>query len=166
MGKERKRKARGQYINAPFIPEELYAAWTGSGPAGAGVVLDAFHAGNTMRFINCSCNGNCEFKDFGEGVQGHGRICVMAMRNIEPWEQLSVDYGWYHDRATHEEIVAQALDAYETDAKDLNALAGGLTSQAQAVLQTTSSAAVRAVAATLLHETVSEPSVAFLQRFL
>eukprot|EP00929_Paragymnodinium_shiwhaense_P072746 TRINITY_DN36928_c0_g1_i4.p1 TRINITY_DN36928_c0_g1~~TRINITY_DN36928_c0_g1_i4.p1 ORF type:complete len:382 (-),score=62.71 TRINITY_DN36928_c0_g1_i4:12-1100(-) len=170
--KAQKTKQRGKYSNAPFLPEELYAAWTGSGPAGAGVVLDAFHAGNAMRFINCSCNANCSFKDFGAGSQKHGRLRVVALRDIEPWEQLSVDYGWYHDQATHEEIHAQALVAYNADLKALNGLlrggeGGGYSGAArQDQASASSSAAVRAVAATVAGESLTDPAVAFLQRFL
>eukprot|EP00929_Paragymnodinium_shiwhaense_P067680 TRINITY_DN34030_c0_g1_i1.p1 TRINITY_DN34030_c0_g1~~TRINITY_DN34030_c0_g1_i1.p1 ORF type:complete len:543 (+),score=136.13 TRINITY_DN34030_c0_g1_i1:85-1713(+) len=119
---DRKRKARGSLISVPFIPQELYAAWTGGGPEGKGVVIDAYHGGNTMRFINCSCDHNCEFKPFGASDKEHWRLKVMASRDIEPWEQLSVDYGWYFDDLTLEDVRAEALKAYNADLPALRQL--------------------------------------------
>lgn len=121
--KQRKRDSRGTDDSVPFIPEELYAAWTGSGPKNAGVVVDAFAVGNTMRFINCSCTSNCTFKPFGQGGEGHSRLEVVTTRVIQPFEQLSVDYGWYFDDLTLQDVRAQAVKAYNADRPALEALA-------------------------------------------
>jgi len=116
--------AGGASGNVPFIPEELYAAWAGSGPEGAGVVVDGFAVGNPIRFVNCSCRPSVGFKLFGSGPEGHGRLEVVAERDIQAWEQLSVDYGWYHDQATFDDVRSEALAAY---AEDRAALKGLLT---------------------------------------
>jgi len=120
--KAKKVAARGSDVSSPFIRDELYAAWAGTGPTGAGVVLDAYAVGNAMRFINCSCKPNCSFKSFGHGPQSHYRLEVVALRGIAPWEQLSVDYGWYYDDATLEEIRARAVEAYHRDLPVLRGL--------------------------------------------
>lgn len=113
--KARKVAARGTDASAPFIFEELYAAWAGPGPGNIGVVVDAHACGNTMRFINCSCSPNCTFKSLTAGSQGHWRLEVETLRDIKPWEQLSVDYGWYFDEPTREDIQLQAMKAYKED---------------------------------------------------
>lgn len=117
---DRKRADRGAECgNVPFIREELYCAWAGPGPRGVGVVIDAFFYGNAMRFINCSCNPNCTFKSFGNGAEQHYRLRVEMLRDVEAWEQLSVDYGWYFDLATRSDIQDQALKAYCADVPTL-----------------------------------------------
>lgn len=106
---------RGSDASSPFIPEELYAAWTGSGPKGAGVVVDAFGAGNTMRFVNCSCFPNANFKDFGRGIHGHSRVKVQAARDIHAWEQISLNYGWFYDDATLQDVRNESVQAFNRD---------------------------------------------------
>jgi len=49
-------------------------------------VVDAGVGGNEARFINHSCDGNCESE-----IEGR-RIFIEAIRNIEPGEELSYDY--------------------------------------------------------------------------
>jgi SET domain-containing protein len=49
-------------------------------------VIDAAVGGNEARFINHSCNPNCEAVDDG------GRIFIEALRNIRPGEELTYDY--------------------------------------------------------------------------
>ncbi len=49
-------------------------------------VIDAAVGGNEARFINHSCNPNCET------MIEDGRVWVLALRNIEPGEELSYDY--------------------------------------------------------------------------
>eukprot|EP00439_Symbiodinium_sp_Y106_P084074 s383_g24.t2 len=115
-------KRRNSDASSPFIREELYAAWAGSGPAEKGVVIDAYHQGNLMRFINCSCKPNCSFKSVSAQGEPHGRLQVNALRAIEVGEQLSVDYGWYHDPATLDDIRKEAVAVYSSDLPLLQAL--------------------------------------------
>lgn len=56
-------------------------------------VVDAGREGNEARFINHSCDPNCE------SVIEHGRIFIEAVRTIQPGEELSYDYRIGRDRA-------------------------------------------------------------------
>ncbi len=49
-------------------------------------VIDAAAGGNEARFINHSCDPNCE------AVDDDGRIFIEAIRNIRPGEELTYDY--------------------------------------------------------------------------
>ncbi|CAJ1453639.1 unnamed protein product [Effrenium voratum] len=121
--KARKVAQRGRDDASPFIVEELYAAWAGSGPGDKGVVIDAFSAGNAMRFINCSCHPNCSFKTVAVGFQKHGRLQVVTTRDIDAGEQLSVDYGWYYDPPTLEAVRLEAAKAFNQHLSQLQSLA-------------------------------------------
>lgn len=50
-------------------------------------VLDANDGGNIARWINHSCDPNCE------PLEDEGRIFIHALRNIPAGEELSFDYG-------------------------------------------------------------------------
>lgn len=50
-------------------------------------VIDAGVGGNAARFINHSCEPNCE------AVTRRGRVWIYALRNIEVGEELTYDYG-------------------------------------------------------------------------
>jgi SET domain-containing protein len=53
--------------------------------------IDGSVGGNCTRYINHSCVPNCEAK------MQFGRIMIYALRNIEPNEELTVDYQYsYH----------------------------------------------------------------------
>jgi uncharacterized protein len=52
-----------------------------------GTVIDALHGGNSSRWINHSCDGNCEADEVG------GRVFIKALRNIKAGEELNYDYG-------------------------------------------------------------------------
>lgn len=56
-------------------------------------VLDAGVGGNEARFINHSCDPNCE------SVIERGRIFIEAVRTIEPGEELNYDYRIARDRS-------------------------------------------------------------------
>ncbi len=49
-------------------------------------VIDAAVGGNEARFINHSCDPNCE------AVDDHGRIFIEAVRTIQPGEEITYDY--------------------------------------------------------------------------
>lgn len=51
------------------------------------VVIDAGVDGNEARFINHSCDPNCETV-----IEG-GRVFIEALRDIEPGEELGYEYG-------------------------------------------------------------------------
>ncbi|MGQ0539189.1 MAG: SET domain-containing protein, partial [Gemmatimonadaceae bacterium] len=60
-------------------------------------VIDAAVAGNDARFINHSCEPNCE------AVDENGRIFIEALRAIRRGEELSYDYAYERDRETTDE---------------------------------------------------------------
>jgi SET domain-containing protein len=51
-----------------------------------GRVIDANQGGNAARWINHSCNPNCE------AVEEEGRVYIEALRAIRPGEELGYDY--------------------------------------------------------------------------
>lgn len=50
-------------------------------------VIDAFVGGNSSRWINHTCNPNCE------ADEQNGRVFIKALRDIGAGEELSYDYG-------------------------------------------------------------------------
>ncbi len=55
--------------------------------------LDGNKRGNIARFANHSCEPNCE------AVDDEGRIWFAALRDIEPGEELTFDYGYALENA-------------------------------------------------------------------
>jgi SET domain-containing protein len=51
-----------------------------------GMVIDATYGGNISRYINHSCDPNCE------SIEEDGHIYIQAMRNIQPGTELTYDY--------------------------------------------------------------------------
>ncbi|HEX6558378.1 MAG TPA: SET domain-containing protein-lysine N-methyltransferase [Longimicrobiales bacterium] len=51
-------------------------------------IIDAARGGNVSRFINHSCDPNCE------AVIERGHVYIHALRDIEPGEELGYDY-WF-----------------------------------------------------------------------
>lgn len=51
-------------------------------------VIDASHGGNEARFINHSCDPNCETE-----IE-NGRVWIYAIRDIAPEEELHYDYAY------------------------------------------------------------------------
>jgi uncharacterized protein len=58
------------------------------------IVIDAARHGNDARFINHSCDPNCE------AVIEARRVFIEALRTIRPGEELSYDYSYDRDDAT------------------------------------------------------------------
>jgi SET domain-containing protein len=53
---------------------------------GGVMVIDPRIGGNDARWINHSCDPNCE------AIEEDGRVFIYALRNIRPGEELSYDY--------------------------------------------------------------------------
>jgi hypothetical protein len=66
------------------------------------ICIDAFIGGNEARYVNHSCDPNCET------VLAEGEIHIVAMREIAAGEELTYDYGYTLD----EESVEEALQRY------------------------------------------------------
>lgn len=61
-------------------------------------VIDAAVDGNEARFINHSCEPNCEAVDY------RGRIFIEALRDIAPGEELFYDYNFELDEPITDEL--------------------------------------------------------------
>ena len=59
--------------------------------------IDAAVRGNEARFLNHSCQPNCE------AVDDNGRIFIEAMRNIQPGVELCYDYSFEQEGPISEE---------------------------------------------------------------
>jgi uncharacterized protein len=66
-------------------------------------VIDPAIGGNEARWINHSCNPNCEAIE-----DSRGRVFIYALRNIRPGEELSYDYQLVVDGPHTREIEAES----------------------------------------------------------
>ncbi len=64
-------------------------------------VIDALHGGNSSRWINHSCDANCEADEDNE------RIFIKALRNIHAGEELNYDYGLIIDEPYTKKLLAE-----------------------------------------------------------
>jgi SET domain-containing protein len=64
-------------------------------------VIDALHGGNSSRWINHSCDPNCETDE------EDGRIFITALRDIAPGEELNYDYGLVIDEPLTKALKAE-----------------------------------------------------------
>ena len=64
-------------------------------------VIDALHGGNSSRWINHSCDPNCEADENNE------RIFIKAIRNIKAGEELNYDYGLIIDEPYTKKLKAE-----------------------------------------------------------
>lgn len=64
-------------------------------------VIDAKISGNSSRWINHSCQPNCEADEQG------GRVFIKALRNIEAGEELFYDYGLIIDAKYTKKLLAE-----------------------------------------------------------
>mgnify|MGYP003345251422 FL=1 len=63
-------------------------------------VIDASRDGNDARWINHSCQPNCEADDAG------GRIFIRTLRKIKAGEELNYDYGLVIDGKLTPQLLA------------------------------------------------------------
>ena len=64
-------------------------------------VIDGKQGGNSSRWINHSCQPNCEADEEG------GRVFIKALRNIQPGEELFYDYGLIIDAKYTKKLKAE-----------------------------------------------------------
>ncbi len=64
-------------------------------------VIDALFGGNSSRWINHSCDANCE------ADEQEGRIFIKARRNIKAGEELNYDYGLIIDERYTKKLKAE-----------------------------------------------------------
>lgn len=68
-------------------------------------VIDGRVQGNSARWINHSCEPNCE-ASLSE-VRGRQRVFIEALRNIKPGEELFYDYGLVIDKPLTKKLKAE-----------------------------------------------------------
>ena len=64
-------------------------------------VIDALHGGNSSRWINHSCDPNCDADEEND------RIFIKAIRNIKAGEELNYDYGLIIDEPYTQKLKAE-----------------------------------------------------------
>ena len=64
-------------------------------------VIDGLIGGNSSRWINHSCDANCEADEEG------GRVFIKALRDIAPGEELNYDYGLMIDERYSPKLKAE-----------------------------------------------------------
>lgn len=64
-------------------------------------VIDALYGGNSSRWINHSCDPNCE------ADEDNDRIFIKAIRNIKAGEELNYDYGLIIDEPYTKKLKAE-----------------------------------------------------------
>ncbi|WP_051237412.1 SET domain-containing protein [Ottowia thiooxydans] len=64
-------------------------------------VIDALYGGNSSRWINHSCEPNCE------ADEEDGRIFIKALRNLKAGQELNYDYGLVIDEPLTPELKAE-----------------------------------------------------------
>lgn len=67
-----------------------------------GRVIDAKHGGNASRWINHSCEPNCEADQTDDG-----RVFIKSLRDISPGEELFYDYGLMIDEPYTKKLKAE-----------------------------------------------------------
>lgn len=96
----------GLYAGIRYTPDQAEALGLGEGPAtylfrlSDGVVIDGSSDGNELRYLNHSCEPNCEALEF-EDERSELQIEICTTRRIQPGKELLLDYR---------------LDANDTDA--------------------------------------------------
>ncbi|XP_060607678.1 uncharacterized protein LOC132759835 [Ruditapes philippinarum] len=58
----------------------------------SGTVIDGYRMGNIARFVNHSCEPNCEMQKWN--VNGTYHMCLFALKDIEPGDELVYDYNF------------------------------------------------------------------------
>jgi len=68
-----------------------------------GLVIDGNQQGNDARWVNHSCEPNCEAQEDEEGE----RVYLVSLRPIKKGEELTFDYGLVIDEEMSDELKAQ-----------------------------------------------------------
>ncbi len=76
-------EAEARYPDDPSVPYHTFLFAVDDG-----IMVDAAHGGNLARWINHSCDPNCEV------VLEDGRLWIEAVRDIVPGEELAYDYNF------------------------------------------------------------------------
>lgn len=87
----------GEVVNEPVFKERMNTIYAGDTHhyclhLDGGLVIDGHRAGGEGRFVNHSCEPNCEMQKWS--VNGLSRMALFALRDIESNEELSYDYNF------------------------------------------------------------------------
>jgi SET domain-containing protein len=92
---------KGQRIADADAPDDDGSSHTFNFGLSNGKVIDPVVGGNDARWINHSCEPNCE------ALEERGRIFIYAKRTIKPGEELFYDYSLEIDEPITEETKKQ-----------------------------------------------------------
>lgn len=81
------------YANSNDAPNNSWPYHFGLDPVK--LIVDAYLEGSACRIINHSCDPNCAAKYVTH--QGLVKIVIIALRNIHPDEELTINYNWEYD---------------------------------------------------------------------
>ena len=84
-------EADRRYPDVPGAAPHHTQLFAIDGPDGEEVIVDAAVEGNVARFINHSCDPNCD------AVVEDGRIWITTIRDVAPGEELAYDYAFVLD---------------------------------------------------------------------
>ncbi|RWS31394.1 histone-lysine N-methyltransferase ASH1L-like protein [Leptotrombidium deliense] len=68
----------------------------------SGMVIDGYRVANEGRFVNHSCEPNCEMQKWS--VNGVYRVALFSLRDILPGEELNYDYNFYNFNVETQQI--------------------------------------------------------------
>ena len=68
----------------------------------SGIVIDGYRVANEGRFVNHSCEPNCEMQKWS--VNGYYRVGLFALRDIESDEEVTYDYNFYNFNLEQQQI--------------------------------------------------------------
>ncbi|RWS15580.1 histone-lysine N-methyltransferase ASH1L-like isoform X3 [Dinothrombium tinctorium] len=68
----------------------------------SGTVIDGYRMANEGRFVNHSCEPNCEMQKWS--VNGVYKVGLFALRDIMPGEELNYDYNFYNFNVETQQI--------------------------------------------------------------
>lgn len=57
-----------------------------------GCWIDARNIGNVSRYVNHSCNPNCELQTWSVGNEC--RLVIVALKDIDSGVEITIDYNW------------------------------------------------------------------------
>ena len=102
----------------------------------SGLVIDGYRMGNLSRFVNHSCEPNCEVQKWN--VNGCYRMGLFSVKDIAAGAELSYDYN-FHSYNTPVRHMAEGAElsydynfhSYNTPVRHMAAGAGGRSSYAE-----------------------------------
>ena len=92
----------GQRVSWEDAPNEENNPHTFNFGLESGEVINPEIGGNEARWINHSCDPNCE------AIEENGRVFIYALRNLRPGEELFYDYALQVDEPITSEVAEES----------------------------------------------------------